>query len=368
MRGIACCAATLLTCAFSSNPTHADTTVFFAPCQVATLEASGVTSDTISSNGYVFTYTRDKLFTGGTGQIIGRQVRVPWPEGVEAQAVTTPPPGVTDHKAVITLQRVDGQAFALTAFTARLLANTAGAGGAIEIMPLVNGEDAFPDPLFFDVSGYYGQTFSYDTSPNPWGSTALLTGFDTYKVTLYVDFAFVALTLTSPVPGDQACCLAGAGCADMTAAGCAGQGGVPLGPGTSCSCSSCSGSQAPPPAPDGRFATAPLRAAKLTAIGDALQLTWDATTCPANDYNLIYGSLTDVDGYFLGGAECSIGTSGSYAWGGVPVGDLYFLAVGVDGAGTESGWGLDGSGQERNGPSPSGMCGVTLKDASATCP
>jgi hypothetical protein len=29
--------------------------------------AAGVTWDTISSNGHLFTYTRDKLFTGGTG-------------------------------------------------------------------------------------------------------------------------------------------------------------------------------------------------------------------------------------------------------------------------------------------------------------
>jgi len=28
---------------------------------------------------------------------------VAWPVGVEAQAVTTPPPGVTDYKARITL-------------------------------------------------------------------------------------------------------------------------------------------------------------------------------------------------------------------------------------------------------------------------
>jgi hypothetical protein len=105
----------------------AATTVFFGESQVATLEAEGVTWDTISSRGYEFTSTRDKLFTGGTGHVIGRQVRVPWPDGVEAQAVTTPPPGVTDHKARITLARVDGDQFDLTAFTAKLLANTAGA-------------------------------------------------------------------------------------------------------------------------------------------------------------------------------------------------------------------------------------------------
>lgn len=180
---------------------NASTIVFFDSSQIATPVASGVTWDAFSSNGYSFTYTRDKLYTGGTGQVIGRQVRVPWPEGVEAQAVTTPPPGVTDYKARISLSRVDGDVFDLTAFTAKLLANTAGAGASIEIMPLLNGEDAFNDPLYFNATGYYGQSFSYDESPNYLGSTALLKDFDTYKIGLYVDFALIALTLQGAAVG-----------------------------------------------------------------------------------------------------------------------------------------------------------------------
>jgi len=184
----------------------ADTTIFFSPSQVATPVEAAVTSDTIRTNGYLFTYTRDKLFTGGTGQIIGRPVRVPWPQGVEAQAVTTPPPGITDYKARLTIQRADGSLFNLISFTAQLLANTAGAGANIEIMPLVNGEDAFNDPLYFNATGFYGGTFSYDESYNYLGSTALLKNFDTYKIGLYVDFAFTALVLEGAavpgVPGD----------------------------------------------------------------------------------------------------------------------------------------------------------------------
>ncbi len=179
----------------------ADTTVFFNSGQVATPVSSGVTSETFSSNGYLFTCTRDKLFTGGTGTIIGRTVRIPWPTGVEAQAVTTPPPGVTDYKARITLKRVDGGVFDMTAITFKLLANTAGAGGTLEIMPKLNGEDAFNDPVYFDATGYYGMTFSYNETLNPWGSTSLLKGYDTYNIGLYVDFAFTGLTLaTPPVP------------------------------------------------------------------------------------------------------------------------------------------------------------------------
>lgn len=203
MSRVSCVIAAVVFCHFSYASADGATTVFFNSSQVATPVASGETSETISSRGYLFTYTRDKLFTGGTGQPIGRAVRVPWPDGVEAQAVTTPPPGVTDHKARITLRRVDGQVFDLTAFTAKLLASTSGAGGAIEIMPLVDGEDAFDDPLFFGASGYYGQSFSYNTSPSPQGSTALLRGFDTYKINLYVDFALTALVLESAeVEGD----------------------------------------------------------------------------------------------------------------------------------------------------------------------
>ncbi|TWU30296.1 PEP-CTERM sorting domain-containing protein [Bythopirellula polymerisocia] len=193
-------------CCLCYATTSASTVVFFDSSQIATNVASGVTSDTISSNGFLFTYTRDKLFTGGIGpDPIGRTVRVPWPEGIEAQGVTTPPPGSNSQKAQIFIERVDGHVFDLTSFTAKLLANTAGAGGSIEIMPLLSGEDAFNDPLYFNATGYYGQSFSYDTSPNYLGSTALLKNFDSYIVNLYVDFAFTALVLAGNavgLPGD----------------------------------------------------------------------------------------------------------------------------------------------------------------------
>ena len=200
---------------------NASTVVFFDPSQVAESVSSGVTSDTISSNGYLFTYTRDKLFTGGVGMTepIGRAERVSWPDGLEAQAVTVPPPGVTDYKARITLERVDGGVFDLTAFTAKLLANTSGTGGAIEIMPLLNGEDGFSDPLYFDASGNYGNSFSYDESANYLGSTALLKGFDTYKIGLFVDFALTALTLEgAPVPEPSTSALLGLGIVALLAA------------------------------------------------------------------------------------------------------------------------------------------------------
>jgi len=71
----------------------AATTVFFNSAQGTNLIVSGTTSDTISSAGYLFILTRDKLFTGGIGLTnpIGRVLRVHWPDGLEAQAVTAGP-------------------------------------------------------------------------------------------------------------------------------------------------------------------------------------------------------------------------------------------------------------------------------------
>lgn len=106
-------------------------------------------------------------------------------------------------------------------------------------MPLLDGEDGFPDPITFDATGYANMIFTYDTSPNPWGSTALLTGFEAYKLSLYVDFALVGLTFTSSAPGPQSCCLTDGSCADLTADACTVQGGLALGGGTSCGCDPC---------------------------------------------------------------------------------------------------------------------------------
>jgi hypothetical protein len=181
----------------------AATMTFFDSDQVATLVAEGPTWDKVRSNGYYFTYTRDKFFNGGGGgPPTGRYVRIPWPQGIEAQAVTAGPnPG----KAQITIERADGDVFDFAAFTARLLANTAGAGGSFEVVRFLNGEEV-PDPVVFDATGYYWSTFAYDQSPNPLGTTAPLTSYDKYTIDLYVDFALIGLTFDGAIiptpPGD----------------------------------------------------------------------------------------------------------------------------------------------------------------------
>jgi hypothetical protein len=176
---------------FTPISARSGTTTFFDNSQTTNLVASGTTSETIGSEGYLFTVTRDKLFTGGIGLTnpIGRYLRVHWPDGLEAQAVTAGPnPG----GARITIKRQDGELFAIQSFTVQLLANTAGAGASLEVMPMLNGEDAFSDPFMYDATGYTGSQFTY--------STPQLAGFDTYKMSLYVDFALMSLTVVDASP------------------------------------------------------------------------------------------------------------------------------------------------------------------------
>jgi V8-like Glu-specific endopeptidase len=133
-------------------------------------------------------------------------------------------------------------------------------------------------------------------------------------------------------------------------------------------CETVSGPTGPAPAPDGRGVTSPVTGFRSTPTGDTIRVEWDTANCTATGYNLIFGDLADVSTYALSGSRCDIGTSGSYDWTGVPVGDLFFLVVGHDGAGTESSWGLDGQMVERNGSFASGECGASVKDPSGTCP
>jgi hypothetical protein len=118
--------------------------------------------------------------------------------------------------------------------------------------------------------------------------------------------------------------------------------------------------------PDGGAGTLPLRGERLSAAADSILVTWD-DACSAADRNLIYGDLAAVGSSAITGSECSLGGAGSHTWNAVPPGDLFFLVVGSDGAGTEGSWGIDGYGGERNGLSASGECAATLKDPSNTC-
>jgi hypothetical protein len=125
----------------------------------------------------------------------------------------------------------------------------------------------------------------------------------------------------------------------------------------------------PIPVPDGEGTSEPMTCSRITAEGDWIQVGWDTVTCPAYDYNLIFGDLAGLSTYTLQGSECAIGVVDDHDWYDVPAGDLFFLIVGVDSTGVyESSWGTDGAGEERNGTSSSWMCGVTTRDSSESCP
>ena len=130
----------------------------------------------------------------------------------------------------------------------------------------------------------------------------------------------------------------------------------------------CATTFGPPPTPSGAGATAPVTASRATPAGDVIDVGWDTASCTAVGYNLVYGNLTDVSTYALAGSECSLGTAGIYNWNGVPAGDLFFLVIGNDGAGTESSWGIDSQLGERNGLTPSGECSATAKTVTGVCP
>src|SRR5512137_590766 len=172
----------LLSLSALASPAFAVTNYFFNPTQTATLIVSNINAVTIQSGDYRFTYSADGYWSSGGGPPTGRFFSIFWPTGVQAQAITAGPNlGVG---ANITLQRADGKVFDLQAFTGKILLNTAGAGGAFEIMPLLNGNDAFPNPVQYDCTGYAGMSFSY---------TSALSGYDTYKIHMWGDYALTAL-------------------------------------------------------------------------------------------------------------------------------------------------------------------------------
>jgi hypothetical protein len=171
---------------------RAEIQTFFHPTQVAVPVSSGSTSDTIACDGYQFTYTLDKWWYPGIsiggGTPTGRLTPITWPTGLDAQAITAGPDGLLNpgQPAQVVIKRVDGTPFDLVSFTGELLANTAGAGADFELMPSLNGVDGFQDPLMFNATGYATQQFTH--SPN-------LVGYDTYTLSLYVDYGLVGLTV-----------------------------------------------------------------------------------------------------------------------------------------------------------------------------
>jgi len=118
--------------------------------------------------------------------------------------------------------------------------------------------------------------------------------------------------------------------------------------------------------PLGAGLTDPIRGDRVNVSGSEIDVSWD-TSCGATEFNLLYGDLGNVSTVALSGSECSLGSSGSYSWTSVPVGNLFFLIVGSDGIDVESSWGTDSNLGERGALAASGECGAAFKDVANTC-
>jgi hypothetical protein len=110
-----------------------------------------------------------------------------------------------------------------------------------------------------------------------------------------------------------------------------------------------------------------MRGSRADAAGTTINLTWDVATCASSNHHVLYGDLANVASSPVGGAACNLGTSGSATWGGVPAGNLWYVVVGDDNAATEGSWGATSGGQ-RGGASASGLCGMSARDNTGTCP
>ena len=124
----------------------------------------------------------------------------------------------------------------------------------------------------------------------------------------------------------------------------------------------------PHPVPDGTFGSG-MTAARLDPSATSILLNWDVVTCSSTNHHLLYGDLATVSSYAVNGSSCSLGTTGTATWSGVPGGgDIWFVVVGDDAAGTEGSWGKNSAGAERGGTSPSNQCGDTVRNNGGTCP
>jgi len=121
------------------------------------------------------------------------------------------------------------------------------------------------------------------------------------------------------------------------------------------------------PVADGSFGTA-MKGSSANALGTAIDLTWDVTTCSSADHHILYGDLANVASIAVTGASCDLGTLGTASWSGVPAGDLWFVVVGDDNASTEGSWGTDGNGAQRGLGTASLQCGSATRDNSGVCP
>jgi hypothetical protein len=99
--------------------------------------------------------------------------------------------------------------------------------------------------------------------------------------------------------------------------------------------------------------------------GVDLDVTWDAASCPASDYNLLYGDLAAVATYAYSDSACALGITGAATFT-PPAGDIFFVVVAQDGS-LEGTHGFDSEGKPRPASS-GGDCGASFQIRSDRCP
>lgn len=120
------------------------------------------------------------------------------------------------------------------------------------------------------------------------------------------------------------------------------------------------------PVPDGKFIPGlPLRAGKGT--GSSIRLLFDSASCVHGATHAYWGPLTPaaLATYAYGGQECGIVSGGSLTT--IPAAtSAFFVVVGADGSGVESGNTRDSAGVWRG--SGVGRCGIAAQSSAASCP
>jgi len=121
----------------------------------------------------------------------------------------------------------------------------------------------------------------------------------------------------------------------------------------------------PPPVPDGYFVPGTPMTVERRASGTDLVVHWDALTCTADDYNLLFGDLALVSSLPISGAVCGLGTTGEAVFT-PPVGSIFFLVAAENADGIEGGHGYASDGSPR--PSNAiGLCGVVGQSLDGSC-
>jgi hypothetical protein len=112
----------------------------------------------------------------------------------------------------------------------------------------------------------------------------------------------------------------------------------------------------------------PVSGLTASRIAGGINLAWNVAGCGAPGYHVVFGALLSLPAYDVSGGVCGLGTSGSFSWGGVPAGSLWFVVVGDDPSGTEGSWGTRNPGGSMKGNVPSGVCGAVSRVSLSACP